>query len=82
VGLARGVGGALEGGGSAGDHRRIEPDAPGHLARVARDARHVRVPVHRGDGDYGERVEACGERDRHGIVDAGIGVDQNGAGHR
>ena len=66
--------------------------APGH-ARALVGARHVEdaesvggaevdpdVARHRGDGLHGDLGRAEGQQDGEGVVDAGIGVDENGSG--
>jgi hypothetical protein len=78
VRFARGMRCAPEGRRRASGDWRVDPHASGDLACVARGARHIGIPMTGRDAHELELREARGECKRHGIIDAGIGIDQNG----
>ena len=57
------------------------PAIDGDQPRIARAALDVGVAVHRRDRDEVELGQLRRERERNGVVDPGIGVDQNGSRH-
>ena len=65
----------------ARNDRSVDAGDRRHESRVARAALKVRVAVHRRQRDDVELWQLRGERQRDGVVDSGIGVDQDGSGH-
>jgi hypothetical protein len=81
VRLARGARLAHERRGRAGNDRRGDPSDLRNEPRVPRGAIDIGVAMHRRDGDDAQLRELRCQRERHGVVDPGIGVDENGSGH-
>ncbi len=81
VGLARRPGRPLERRVRSGHDGRAQPGPSGHLARIAQRAIGLDVPVHGRDPDHAQRVQSRRERDRDGIIDARIRIDERGDWH-
>ena len=61
----------------AGDDRRVDPGDRGDESRVARGTIDVRVAVRGRDRNDAKLRQLRRERERDGIIDSGIGVDEN-----
>lgn len=78
VRFASGVRGSAQRRCRTGRDRRVDAHAPCDLSRVPRGPRDIGVPMTGRDPDDLERRESRGQGERDGVVDARVGVDQNG----